>query len=126
MFQLAKGLPMSLINLDDIKPGMVTASEVKDPRGRIILGTGQELTEKHLRIFKMWGIVEADIEGLEKSDIANQAASDIDPQALTAIEEKVELMFKHTNNDHEFIKELRRLTILRFIRNHMNTNERGN
>ena len=35
---------------------MVVAKEVKDINGRVILPPGQKLTEKHLKIFKKWGI----------------------------------------------------------------------
>jgi hypothetical protein len=57
---------MGVISLDAIKPGMILAGDVKDRNSRALLSTGAEITEKHLRIFKMWGILEAHIQGESK------------------------------------------------------------
>ena len=53
----------------ELEPGMVLASGMKDRDGRRLLGKGVKLTSKHLRIIKMWGIVEADVEGISEKDI---------------------------------------------------------
>ena len=58
---------MGVINIRNLEPGMVTAGDVTDSRGQIILGKGRKITEKHLRIFSMWGVTEAKIEGLMRA-----------------------------------------------------------
>ncbi len=55
---------MGQVNVDDLKTGMVLASDLKDANGRFLLGAGVAIEEKHIRIMKIWGITSADIEGV--------------------------------------------------------------
>ncbi|MGZ3595494.1 MAG: HDOD domain-containing protein, partial [Syntrophales bacterium] len=61
---------MGIINLEDIQVGMVLAGDIRERSGRVLLASGSEITENHLRVFKMWGITEADIKDVEKEEIA--------------------------------------------------------
>lgn len=54
---------MTVLRLESLNPGMVLSRDVCDRKGRVLLPAGAELTEKHLRIFQTWGVVEADITG---------------------------------------------------------------
>jgi hypothetical protein len=56
---------MGLINISDIQPGMKLASPVFSSQGLLLLGEGINITSKHLLIFRTWGVLEADIEGME-------------------------------------------------------------
>ncbi len=71
---------MGLMYLENIKPGMVLAEDIRDYNGRFLLGKGLAIQEKHLRIFKIWGISQADIQGVD--DQEGFASSATDPQAL--------------------------------------------
>ncbi|HEC20225.1 MAG TPA: HDOD domain-containing protein, partial [Gammaproteobacteria bacterium] len=55
---------MAILNLQDLKPGMVLAADAKHHSGRVLLAAGTELTEKHLKVFHTWGLTEADIDGV--------------------------------------------------------------
>jgi len=107
---------MGIINLEDIQPGMILDAEVKDRSGRLLLGAGSEITEKHLKIFKMWGVTEADIQGIEKEEIAVETAAELDPLLLQEAEAQGSELFCHTDLEHSFIKELFRLFTLRMVR----------
>ncbi len=113
---------MSYININEIEAGMVTAGEVKDIRGRVILGKGQTISEKHLRIFKMWGVSEANIEGVNKEDITKRTTEKIEPERHNALSEELERNFKHTDASSMVIKELRRLALIRSIRMEIDAN----
>ena len=63
---------MSVINLEDIKPGMTLVGEVRNRRGQVLLAGEIEITEKHLRVLRMWGVTEAEIEGVEREQLAAQ------------------------------------------------------
>ncbi|WP_291323384.1 HDOD domain-containing protein [Desulfonatronospira sp.] len=54
---------MGKIIVEDLKPGMVLEDDVRDFNGRFLLGRGLSIEEKHLRIFKIWGVSEVDIHG---------------------------------------------------------------
>ena len=116
---------MGKINLSDIQPGMKLAADVKDRAGRLLLGAGSEITEKHLKVFKIWGVTEADIEGVEKEEIVAQATAQLDPVLLAEAEQKAKQLFRHTDQTHPFIEELFRLTTLRTVRLHTEGEEYG-
>ena len=107
---------MARINLEDVQPGMVLESDAKDRNGRVLLGAGNVLTEKHLKIFKMWGVTEADVKGIEKEEVAARAVSGFDPLLLGEIEEQMRERFRHTDMKHAFNSELFRLITLRLVR----------
>ena len=107
---------MGLINIDDIRPGMRLASSVTDQRGRVLLVPGCEITEKHLRILRMWGIIEADIQGVEKVDAAAKALTEIDPVVLKQAEDSARQLFARTDLDHPAVQELFRQCTLRLAR----------
>ena len=54
---------MGKIFLENIKPGMILAQDVHDCNGRFLLSKGLHLSEKHLRILKIWGISELEVCG---------------------------------------------------------------
>ncbi len=107
---------MAKINLQDIRPGMVLESDLKDRNGHVLLGSNNTITEKHLKIFKMWGVTEANIQGVKKEDVTAKAVSHLDPALLKEIEEKTRERFRHVNMQHPFNDELFRLLTIRFAR----------
>jgi len=44
------------IKIDEVEVGMVADQDVKNPQGAVLLKKGIELTERHLKIFKTWGV----------------------------------------------------------------------
>lgn len=107
---------MGTINLEDIQPGMVLEREVKDRSGRILLGAGHEISGKHLRIFKMWGVTEAEILNVDKKEVAAKAAAHIDPVRLRDVEDQTRKLFRYTDPQHPFICELFRILTFRAVR----------
>ena len=107
---------MANINLEDIQPGMILESDVKDRNGRVLLGTGISITAKHLQIFKMWGITEADIRGIRKEEVVARVVSQFDPVLLQGVEDRIRESFRRTDKTHPFIGELVRLLTIRFAR----------
>ena len=46
----------SLINVEELKPGMILAAPIMNRYGQILLNSGVELMPKHMKLFKTWGI----------------------------------------------------------------------
>ena len=59
---------MGLISISELKPDMVLAGDLKDLSGRLLVGKGTVLTPKSIKICKMWGVIEADIEGISPEE----------------------------------------------------------
>jgi hypothetical protein len=54
---------MPLLELNEITPGMTPEQPVKNLQGQILVQKGVPLTEKHLKIFKTWGVDSIEIQG---------------------------------------------------------------
>ncbi len=116
---------MGIIHFEDIQPRMVLNSDLKDRNGRVLLKTGTPITEKHLRIIKMWGILEADIQGVEKETVISNVNIEIDPILQEKVETELGQLFRHTNRQHPFISELFRLLTLRGALNRLRNERHG-
>ena len=106
---------MGKVAVENIETGMVLASDVHDRSGRMLLGAGAELTQKHLVIFRTWGVLEADIVGQGNDETVDQIPADVDPLELAAAEESLIPLFRHTNLSHPAIVELKRFAALRKV-----------
>jgi len=106
---------MGKVAIENIETGMVLASDVHDRSGRLLLGAGAELTQKHLVIFRTWGVSEADIAGLGSNETADLIPPDVDPQELAAAEQALIPLFRHTDRKHPAIIELMRIAALRKV-----------
>jgi len=105
---------MGKLNLDDIKPGMKLEKDVQERSGRVLLKAGTEITERHLNIFRTWGVTEADIESMSREGA--QAARELDPEALQAAEAFLDPLFAHTDSNHAAVRELKQVCVLRHVR----------
>jgi len=103
------------VAIENIESGMVLASDVHDRSGRMLLGSGAELTQKHLVIFRTWGVLEVDIAGHGSDEGTDQMPADVDPLELIAAGQALAPLFRHTNTIHPAIIELVRLAALRKV-----------
>lgn len=106
---------MGKVAIENIEAGMILAGDVHDRSGRLLLGSGAELTRKHLVIFRTWGVLEADIAGLGSDEAASQIPADVDLLELAAAEETLIPLFRHTNRSHPAVIELMRLAALKKV-----------
>jgi len=106
---------MGKVNLDDLKPGMKLEKDVQERSGRVLLGAGTEITERHLKIFRTWGVAEADIESMSHEEVAPQLAQELDPELFRAAEVFIDPLFGHTDANHPAVLELKRLCVLRHV-----------
>jgi len=100
---------MGLMHIDDIQPGMKLAADVKDQTGRILLTAGHEVTERHVKIFRMWGVIEADIEGVDRDEISVVASAPVDSTMVGDVQNQARSRFRHADLEHPAVKELYRL-----------------
>lgn len=104
---------MGLVVLDNIEVGMVLASDVLDRNGRMLLGAGAELNQKHLTIFRTWGVAEVDIAGIDYANNESPLPAEIDPADLVVAEQELQPHFKHCGTEHPALRELLRLAAIR-------------
>ncbi len=107
---------MGTINVEDVQPGMILEKDVIDRSGRVLLGTGETIRKRHLRIFKMWGVTEADILNVRREEVSAKAAALLDPVMLRDAQEQVRELFRHANMQHPFNSELFQLLTFRIVK----------
>jgi hypothetical protein len=107
---------MGVIHIDKIQPGMKLAGDVKDQTGRILLTAGHEVSERHLKIFRMWGVSEADIEGVEANNAPRVSPPPMDQEPAGEGEEAAaRVRFRHVDLNHPAMRELYQLHIQRIV-----------
>ncbi len=104
---------MKKIKLDDMKSGMVLAREVKGRFGRGLLSAGNMLTEKHIKIFKSWGITEIIIEKNPESGQEEMKSSLEVPAQYDRVERQLRELFKFNDIKHPAVKELFQISLMR-------------
>jgi hypothetical protein len=93
---------MGLIRLEQAQPGMQLAADVVDRNGQLLAKEGKELTEKELRLFKIWGVQGVEILGGEDSGQEHEEGVQdlvIEPQHANAARE----LFRHCDLEHPVV-----------------------
>lgn len=95
---------------------MALKTAVSDRSGRLLLPAGVELSDKHLKIFRTWGVTEADI--VSNSNVESESAPALisgDPAVIAAAQDAVEQLFIHNDQQHPLINELIRICVARKV-----------
>ncbi len=109
---------MGTINIADVRPDMVLAADVKDRHGHVLLKAGEAVTEKALKIFKMWGVTDLDVEGVDQKVVEARADDEYDPALVEAAERVTMDRFRHADSDDPVVRELMRLFKHHFMMEH--------
>jgi hypothetical protein len=92
---------------------MTLANDIHDRAGRLLLGAGVELNQKHLTIFRTWGVMEVDIVGSEDSDQSIHLPPEVTHEQLEAALTALEPLFRNSNREHPIMRELLHLAAAR-------------
>ena len=96
---------MPKVAVADIEVGMMLATDVKDRSGRTLLKAGIELTDKHIKIFKTWGVTQVEIVGKETT-VSIEEVIIANPQLEQEANQLAEKIFRHVDPDHTLFSEL--------------------
>ncbi|CAK0764982.1 conserved hypothetical protein [Gammaproteobacteria bacterium] len=101
---------MAIIKLEQVNAGMIIADNIKDRSGRVLLRSGTELTDKHIKILKTWGIRCIEISGADDA-IETTPVIIIDPVLLAKAAKIADTLFQHVDREHSAMKELSALCV---------------
>jgi HD-like signal output (HDOD) protein len=115
MNQLLIGKPewcwiMGTVRINKLKPGMVLADDVRDVKGRLLLTKGKAVGPEHLRIFKIWGITQTEIMGVQ-GDVDKSAEPAINPEWREAVGKDTEKLFCCADRAHPAVQEIFALAV---------------
>ena len=99
------------VNLDELKPGMKLAKDAVLLSGRVLLKSGNELTSKHIRMFKSWGLTEACIDNAVADRNASQEWQEVPDDLSRQAETKIAELFRNTDRNFPPIAELYRICV---------------
>ncbi len=102
---------MTLLRLQQLKPGMVLGKDAITLTGELVLPRGTALTEKHIVTLQAWGIPEVEIAEGETASPEDADHSQIDPEVLAQAKAFVRGLFAKSNPEHPAIQELMRLAL---------------
>lgn len=108
---------MGRLSIDLLKPGMVVGEDLVGTNGRFLLGKGVSLTDKHLRVLKMWGVMDAEIDGVSASDVESDNMATFDAALFKEAIRQTRQRFRNCDMNHPALRELFRLCSLRKARN---------
>lgn len=100
-----------IIPIDKVEPGVEVLSDVFNVNKALVVPKGALLTERHIKVLKMWGVesVNVAVEGADGSQTAAQPT--LTPEALSAAEARVKERFKHVAPGFPATEIIRRLAI---------------
>ena len=67
---------------------------------------GTNLTTDQIRMLKMWGVIEADIEGNEREYTKRETSDHVDAESIEIAEKMTSDFFVHTDRKHPAVREL--------------------
>lgn len=92
-----------LINRSELLVGDIVANRVEDASGRLLINSGTELTEKHLRALAMWGIEQV---AIPVADDATNQEKILSSAELQAGKDAIESLFSCCNQSDPFVSAL--------------------
>lgn len=102
---------MGSISLQNLKPGMVLAADIVENHGQVLLTAGSTITEKHIDIFRTWGIPEANITNVDEEEIARSETLELDPELLKAAQQRADELFKFYDLELPAAKKLMQMFV---------------
>ena len=99
---------MGVLSVNDLKEGMVLASEIKNRHGNVLLQKGDALEEKHIMRLKSWGITEVDIEGVDRDQVEKREMEVLSSDLIASVEEELDGLFPDYG-DNALMKEVYRV-----------------
>ncbi len=67
---------MILVDVQSLKTGRILAADVKNSHGQLLIKKGVEVTDRHVRVLKSWGVVDVQVEGLGEGEGENEVAAE--------------------------------------------------
>ncbi len=104
---------MGFINIEDIKPDMVLASDLLTQDGRFLLPKGTQLKSDTIKTCKAWGITRADIVGQDQEQVNKARLEAIDPEYIRQAKKHLKPYLQEVNIEHPAMKEIVKIAVER-------------
>ena len=107
---------MGYISVENIRQGMVLSEDVRDINNRLLLSKDQEITNKQIRILKIWGVTAVNV--VDEEEIEKKEEPYVSPEVIEKVLDKTKKIFKNVDLDHPAMSEIFRLSVLHRSQNY--------
>ena len=108
---------MPRVKLDSVTEGMVVTADVKNMDEMLLIPAGCELTARHVKILRTWGISEIQVDGAEND---STTLLKIAPEMLQRLEAELKKIFWEFDPENPVQREIFKLALRRRARNALN------
>jgi hypothetical protein len=106
---------MGMIPLDHVMEGAVLEKDITD-EGQILIKSGIQLTERHLKLCRSWGITELPIKGSDANQLEQGFLASIPPEVMQEAEQKRNQKFKLLDPRHPATPILSQIYLFRILK----------
>lgn len=99
---------MALVKVEKLMQGAVLAEDVQDGRARVLLAKGQAIGDKQIRVLKMWGVFEVEVEGAGPA--AEEESPPADSEQMAQVGAQIKKVFGAVDIQYPAINEVVRLS----------------
>ncbi len=99
-----------------LKSGRILAADAKNAHGQLLIRKGMEVTDRHLRVLKSWGVGEVQVEGDSAGEAEESPVEHFSPEIIEQARTEVLGRMRHNSLEHPAIDELVRLGVQRSAR----------
>ena len=93
------------VSIEEVTPGMVIDKDVTNLQGAILLRKGNEITERHISIFKTWGINTIFIaEAVNTADLGGRLPEDVAGEKILELQKTLDHKFSDVADDEIMLK----------------------
>ncbi|MBI5062915.1 MAG: HDOD domain-containing protein [Desulfatitalea sp.] len=100
---------MALVKVEKLAEGMVLAEDVLDGKARLLLAKGQAIGDKQIRVLKMWGVFEVEVEGAGPA--VEEDLPKADSEQMAVVSTQIKKTFGSVDIQHPTVKEVVRLSV---------------
>ena len=100
---------MALVPIGRLGLGMTLSEDVKDMNGRLLVAKGVSVDAQHLRVLKMWGVAQVDVE--ESDPEPEEFQTGVNNEQMDRAAREIIKVFADLDLEHPAIKEILKLAI---------------
>jgi putative nucleotidyltransferase with HDIG domain len=95
---------LSSVSVENLEEGLILSEDVIDTFGRLIHTKGRRIEANHIRLFKIWGISEVQVQGAPVAVLPEQDSKDL--EKLHNAEQTVKMILQNMDVAHPAINEI--------------------
>jgi hypothetical protein len=107
---------MPIIKTEQLKEGMIVASDVKNMDGMLLIPAGCAITERQCNILQSWGITDVDVESSDGSEDSGDPLAKLPPETVQQITGDLKKLFWKLDESNKAAMEIFNLMLRRKAR----------